>query len=96
MAGGRATGDIGERGICISSWGKSSGSEYSGLPSGEKTGIVQKAIEHFAGPFHFRELQKNCPGVSPDMIRKVLKNMRTEKKLECLGRGKHARWQRIG
>ena len=42
------------------------------------------------------ELHKRCPGVSLDMIRKVLKDMALEKSVECLGRGKQAKWRRIG
>ena len=30
------------------------------------------------------------------MIRKVLKDMASEKSVECLGRGKRAKWRRIG
>ncbi len=47
--------------------------ETTSLPPGEKTEVVQKAIQQFAGPFHVGELQKKCPEVSLDMIRNVLK-----------------------
>ena len=70
--------------------------ETTSLPPGEKTEVVQKAVESFAGPFHVTELQKKCPEVSLDMIRKILQSMRLRGKVECLGRGKQARWQRIG
>jgi hypothetical protein len=70
--------------------------ENTDLPLGEKTETVRAAISSFAGPFHVTELQKKCPEVSLDMIRKVLKDMAREKVVECLGRGKQARWQRIG
>ena len=70
--------------------------ETTSLPPGEKTEVVQKAVEGFPGPFHVTELHKKCPEVSLDMIRKILQSMRLEGKVECLGRGKQARWQRIG
>jgi Fic family protein len=66
------------------------------LPLGEKTEVVRQAIASFAGEFHVNELHKRCPEVSLDMIRKVLKDMVLEKGIECLGRGKQAKWRRIG
>lgn len=35
-----------------------------------------------------------CPGVSVDTIRRVLKKLRGER-VECLGRGQHAKWRRL-
>jgi Fic family protein len=63
-------------------------------PRGEKTDAVYAAIADFSGDFHITELQKVCPGVSLDMIRKVLKDMVLEKSIQCLGRGKKALWRR--
>ncbi len=40
------------------------------------------------------DLQHVCPGVSLDMIRRVLKDLRG-KKVECLGRGQNAQWQKL-
>jgi hypothetical protein len=40
------------------------------------------------------ELQNNCPNVSVDMIRRILKNLRAKDQVECLGRGQKARWQK--
>jgi hypothetical protein len=62
---------------------------------GEKTEVVRWAVASFPGEFHVTELQKKCPEVSLDMIRKVLKDMALEKQVECLGRGKQAQWRRI-
>jgi len=70
--------------------------ENTALPLGEKTETVRQAVAQFKEPFHITELHKQCPEVSLDMIRKVLKEMRQANEIECLGRGKHARWQRIG
>ena len=70
--------------------------ENTALPLGEKTETVRQAVFRFQGAFHIAELHKQCPEVSFDMVRKVLKAMRQDKEIECLGRGKHARWQRIG
>lgn len=70
--------------------------ENTTLPLGEKTETVRQAVAQFQEAFHITELHKQCPEVSLDMIRKVLKQMRQTHEIECLGRGKHARWQRIG
>jgi hypothetical protein len=70
--------------------------ENTSLPLGEKTEVVRQAIASFTGEFHVNELHKRCPEVSLGMIRKVLKNMTLENRIECLGRGKQAKWRRIG
>jgi len=70
--------------------------ENTSLPVGEKTEVVRQAVASFTGEFHVTELQKRCPEVSLDMIRKVLKDMSLEETVKCLGRGKHAKWQHIG
>lgn len=69
--------------------------EQTDLPRGEKTEAVRDAVSSFAGEFHINELRKACPEVSVDMIRKVLNDMRLEGRVECRGRGKHARWSAI-
>jgi fido (protein-threonine AMPylation protein) len=65
-------------------------------PKGEKTGLVLRAIDRMPGPFRIAELQRECPNVSVDMIRRVLKNLRAEKQVECLGRGQSAQWRKTG
>lgn len=47
-------------------------------------------------PFHVGELQKRCPEVSLDMIRKVHKDMQLVGEFECFVRGKHAKWALMG
>ena len=63
-------------------------------PRGEKTAMIVRAVNRFHGPFRIADLQRQCPGVSMDMIRRVLKNLRTEGRVECLGRGQDAHWQK--
>jgi len=63
-------------------------------PRGAKTDLVQAAIEAQSGPFRVSDIQHACPGVSLDMIRQVLKNLRGSK-VECLGRGQNAQWQKL-
>ncbi|HEU4889650.1 MAG TPA: Fic family protein, partial [Thermoanaerobaculia bacterium] len=62
---------------------------------GEKREIIVAAIERTAAPFSIAELQRECPGVSIDMIRHVLNDLRKQGRVECLGRGTSARWRRV-
>ena len=63
-------------------------------PKGKKTDIVFRALEETSGSFSVAELQKKCPNVSVDMIRRVLKNLRLQGRVECLGRGQNAQWRK--
>jgi Fic family protein len=63
---------------------------------GEKTALVVTAIQSQTGSFAVADLQNACPGVSVDMIRHVLKQLRAEKKVHCLGRGRTSRWGKTG
>jgi DNA-binding HxlR family transcriptional regulator len=63
-------------------------------PRGEKTELIRRAVAGKTQPFRIAELHGDCPGVSTDMIRHVLKNLRAEGKVECLGRGQSARWRK--
>jgi hypothetical protein len=65
-------------------------------PRGAKTELVETAIAAFAGEFTVAEIEKKCPGVSHDMIRHVLMDLKKQNKIKCLGRGPGARWQRKG
>jgi Fic family protein len=63
-------------------------------PRGEKQAFIRAAIEHFSGNFCVAELQRECPGVSVDLIRHVLKALREEGIVECIGRGRNALWRK--
>jgi Fic family protein len=65
-------------------------------PRGAKTELVLNAIRSAVNPFRIADLQHACPGVSVDWIRQVLKNLRSQGKVECLGRGTQAQWRRLG
>ena len=65
-------------------------------PRGAKTALVAQAIAASPGEFGLRELELACPGVSRDMIRRILKDLRREGRVECLGRGPGARWRKRG
>ncbi len=63
-------------------------------PRGEKTAPVLQAIDKTLGPFRIAELRDQCPNVSVDMIRWVLKDLRAKNRVECIGRGQSAQWRK--
>lgn len=63
-------------------------------PRGAKTALVQAAIDVFPGKFTVSELESACPGVSRDMIRRVLRQLQESRQVECLGRGPGAAWRK--
>ncbi len=65
-------------------------------PRGEKTAMVTRTIKSFTHDFSVAEIQRRCPGVGIDMIRKVLKDLQAQGIVECLGRGRNAKWSKIG
>jgi Fic family protein len=65
-------------------------------PRGEKTAMVLAAIHRQVSSFRVADLQVECPGVGLDWIRQLLDRLRKEEKVECLGTGRGARWQRTG
>ncbi len=65
-------------------------------PRGAKTALVEAAIAGFHGDFTLTDLERACPGVSRDMIRRVLRDLRKAKQVRCLGRGPGATWRKEG
>lgn len=65
-------------------------------PRGAKTALVEAAIQSFPGEFSIRDLEGACPGVSRDLVRRVLRDHQDTKKVVCLGRGPGSLWQRRG
>ena len=63
-------------------------------PRGAKTEMVERAIETATGEFGITDIERLCPGVSRDMIRLLLRDMKAAKKVECLGRGPGAKWRK--
>lgn len=63
-------------------------------PKGAKTELIINVIRRHLSPFRISDIQKECPGVSLDLIRSVLKNLRSSGKVKCLGRGQSAEWEK--
>jgi hypothetical protein len=56
-------------------------------PRGAKTALVEAAIEAFPGAFNLSDLERACPGVSRDMVRRVLRDLQKAKAIVCLSNG---------
>ena len=61
---------------------------------GSKTDTVKNAIDGFVADFSLTDIEKSCPLVSRDMIRRVLFDLKNEGLVICLGRGPSARWRK--
>lgn len=70
--------------------------EYAKLPINEKT--VLKLHRMIRGEIWDAgiDIERTCPGISRDMIRTVLKNLKKEGKVLCTGRGPGAKWRKKG
>ncbi len=62
---------------------------------GAKTQIVNQAIERQVGEFSLSDIERECPAVSRDMIKIIFRELQKAKKIECLGKGKSAKWKKI-
>lgn len=60
---------------------------------GSKTEQVRAAASRRLGAFAISDIEKDCPGVSRDMVRRVLRQMRDEGRLRVEGVGRGAKWR---
>lgn len=61
---------------------------------GTKKAMVLDVIKTLPEQFAISDLQEQCPTVSIDHIRRILRSERKAGRLDCLGRGADARWQK--
>jgi Fic family protein len=61
---------------------------------GAKTELIEQTIEAIPDEFGITDLERLCPGVSRDMIRRVLRDLNAGGRVECLGRGPGAKWRK--
>lgn len=59
---------------------------------GSKTEQVKSAIEMFVKPFSINDIEKVCPDVSRDMIRKILRELRDAGLIKSTSMGRGAEW----
>ena len=65
-------------------------------PRGAKTEFVESSVAGFQKEFTLSDLEKACPGVSRDMVRRVLRDLKQSRQVECIGRGPGALWKKKG
>ena len=65
-------------------------------PRGEKTELVEQAVQSFLTDFSVADVERLCPSVSRDMIRHLLRKLKDRGLVECVGRGPGAKWRKKG
>lgn len=63
-------------------------------PRGSKTALILSAIDRQSGPFQAADLQRDCPGVGLDLIRRILQGKRKSKEVVCEIRGPRSLWRK--
>jgi Fic family protein len=63
-------------------------------PRGAKAELLRQALENISGDFTVTDLERLCPGVSRDHLRRLLKEMKAAGRVACIGRGPGAKWQK--
>jgi len=61
---------------------------------GAKSQMIFNAVDRLAGDFRVSDVQKICPGVGLDLIRRRLKELKAAGKVEPSGRGPGAVWRK--
>lgn len=59
---------------------------------GSKTEQIKNAIKRKVAPFSISDLESDCPGISRDMVRIVLRQLRDEGEIIPQGKGRGAKW----
>ncbi|WP_088228849.1 Fic family protein [Desulfosporosinus sp. FKB] len=62
---------------------------------GWKAQKVQDVIDHFIADFTIHDIQDNAPGVSRPTIQRILNRLGQEGIIECIERGRNARWRKL-
>ena len=62
---------------------------------GAKTVLVESAVGRRVGPFAISDIERDCPGVSRDMIRHVLRRLKGDGKIVVQGKGRGAKWVQV-
>jgi Fic family protein len=66
-----------------------------GTGKGAKSEQVRAAVRRKVVPFKISELERECPGIGRDSIRRVLRQMRDEGEVVVEGAGRGARWRLV-
>ena len=60
---------------------------------GSKAEQIKLSVRNKIGPFSISEIEKDCPGISRDMIRHVLRQLRDKGEIQSQSIGRSAKWQ---
>jgi len=63
---------------------------------GSKTDQIRQAVTRRMGPFAISDIEADCPGISRDMVRVVLRQLKDEGAISPDGRGRGAKWIKRG
>jgi Fic family protein len=66
------------------------------MPKGNKTALIIDQIRKMPSGFSLSQLLDKCPDVSYDMVRKILKDLKSEGRISARGRGMGALWYKKG
>lgn len=61
---------------------------------GSKTDQIRQAVERKFNLFSISDIERECAGISRDMVRRVLRQMRDEGLIQNTGKGRNAKWKR--
>jgi Fic family protein len=59
---------------------------------GSKTELIRQTVHRKIGPFAISDIESDCPGISRDMVRLVLRQLRDEGVISSHGKGRGAKW----
>jgi Fic family protein len=62
---------------------------------GTKTDQIKQAVNRRTAPFAISDITADCPGISHDMVRRVLRELRDSGAIELQGKGRGAKWLRV-
>lgn len=62
---------------------------------GSKASLIRAAVSRRMAPFSIIDLEADCPNVSRDTVRRVLRQMRDEGLIAASGSGRGATWKRV-
>lgn len=60
-----------------------------------KTDLIINTIDNFIGNFTLNDIEKNCPDISIELIKKVLNKLKDESKLESVSKGRYSKWRKL-
>ncbi len=65
-------------------------------PKGAKAGEVIRAVQRQTGDFRLCDIERACPDVGREWIRRILADMKERGEVAVEGRGPAARWRYVG